>query len=282
MFENRNFGGSTYEVAIYRGNLFRMDHSHNTRPYSTADYKYFTTNSREASAGYSRTHQKLREWRPSRPLVLLHLLNKDTRTRFRNLLPVHEQENLNFSFPVANNVVGRRSEGEHVNRNYSVSAAVCRLFGEHGIDGYYIGATPELHSEIVLCQRALQEVGLQLVSEQTLSAPRVERAPRHARAMEVEEEEGAPAFSGFRGFNQLPPRTPPRAAAAPMNLFGAQGFQTPPRAAAVAQGFQTPPRGAAGAPINLFGAQGFQTPPRTLRRRQSRRLRRTNRKTRKH
>jgi hypothetical protein len=214
-FENRNLGGTTYQVAIYTGDIYRMDRSHNTRPYSSAEYKYFTTNSREASAGYSRTHQRLRQWRPSRPLVLLHLLNTDTRGQFRTLLTEQEQQNLNFSFPVVGNVVSRHSEGEFVSRNYSVSRALCRLFGNYGIDGYYIGATPQLHSEIVLCNQALRDIRLTLVSEQTLSAPRIERAPRRAEE----------------------PTTPPRV---PAPLLGAQGYQTPPRVPA--QGYQTPRR----------------------------------------
>jgi hypothetical protein len=263
-FEDRNIGGIIYKVALYNDLLYRMDREDDNRPLGTAVYKYFTTNENEAILGYSREYQILRRWRPRRTLVLLHLFNVDTRAAFRALLNEEEQANLNFAFPLQNNVVSRVSEEDSTNRDYRIADAVCRIFREHGLDGYYVGASSTLHSEVMLCQHTLQEGVLEYVDQKRIAPPAIKRT----RAQVVAENEAM----GFP-MPQLPiqpPRTPPRAAA---NMLGAHGYQTPPRAAA-AYGYQTPPRAAAAygyqtpprVAANMLGAQRYQTPKRSQRR----------------
>lgn len=180
-FEYRNVNGNSMQVAVYEGNLYRLDKSDDTRPYvgpyTTAEFKYFTTNKTEAISAYSRYYQKLRVWKTLRPLILLNLFDIETRQIFRNTLNETTQTYLNFSFPIQEGVVSRRSLEGHTEKNYGVTKSLCDLFAIHGIDGYYIPASPGLHSEVALCGNTLREDSLiEIHGERNLvSAPSLKR-----------------------------------------------------------------------------------------------------------
>ena len=110
--------------------------------------------------------------------------------------------NMNYSFPVKNARVTRKSNANATHHNYGVTRQVCALFADHGIDGYYIGASETFHSEIAICGRALREGVLTQISRETVASVNVKQqrkaAPktmsRFAMANDSENEEGTLLF----------------------------------------------------------------------------------------
>ncbi len=180
--QQRNLLGHTIQVVLYTGQLFRVDHEDApiyVRNVPEAPFKFFTTTEEEALAGYGNRGHILRRYAPAQPLVLVDMFHEPTRTAIRALMTNVEQGNLNFSFPVTNHGISRRSEADQTARNYSVAGAICRLFAEHGIHGYYIPRSAAFHSEVMLCGNSLRPAVLGFLGQRRVSTGSIKNAHKY-------------------------------------------------------------------------------------------------------
>jgi hypothetical protein len=170
--------GFEYSIYHYSDNLYRLDASNDDRPYSEAPYKFFTATEQEAISGYSNKYQMLRIYHPERTLVLLNMFDTATRAAIMDRVPNSVRTNIEGSFPYINGDVNRVSTEDEVQRNYNVIGALCNLFAESGIDGYYVPRSASLHSEIAICGRTLREGVLKMIKNRRVAPDPVVRRPR--------------------------------------------------------------------------------------------------------
>ena len=169
-------------VVIYSDPLYRVD-SRDTLPYSTAPFKFFTTTREEAIRGYDRRGQFLMVWQPTAPLILLNMGHYDTRMILYHMGDQTLKASLTHSFPVIEGRVGRVSDEERTEDDYNVIRAICDMFGQYGINGFYISATDTLHSEVAICQAAVGK--LERAGRNTIAPPNNTRKTRRRPRMDV-------------------------------------------------------------------------------------------------
>lgn len=156
-------------IGYYSQPLYRVDKESDNRTLAASEFKYFTTSAQEARTAYSRYGQILRTWTPTRPLILLHLLDPETRNAVSAMTNEAGKTALNFSYPRSQNGVGRRSEENHVQMDYTVARSVCNMLNKYAIDGFYIPATENFHSEIVLCAHSFPTI--QMIRQERIAPP---------------------------------------------------------------------------------------------------------------
>jgi len=170
------------KVREFSGELYRADSKTSVNGinaannYRNAPMKYFTLIKSETNTytRYGKPHVKTWVVSPERPLILIDIMNRQTRNSIRDAIG---EEALNIEFPVNNNgAVYRVSEENTKSMNDKALGSICDL-GKY--DGYIMNSQEarngvgSFHSEVGLCKHAFDK--LKLVESVRAAPPRVER-----------------------------------------------------------------------------------------------------------
>jgi hypothetical protein len=249
-------------IISYTGELFRADEDIGSTPigetavaHYPANYthQFFTLTNGETSSYRDKgvRHTKTWEVNQATPLLLLNILDADTRSWVLSELNSNNSRRaLHIAFPVRNNAVYRRSNSTTVNVDRNILNIMCGLTLPDGrqIDGYYMAQQKNLparfiqneysnipiskfHSEVGLCRRAFDKITLRHIKRTYV--------PHMNRRSKTRKQKN----------NNNRSRSPRRAATA-----SASTFHSPPRAAAASalslnnlnQRYDSPPRSTRG------------------------------------
>lgn len=171
-----DFQGRRFQVVHYDGDLWRADRAPRqvgslaSEDYVGAEIKYFTTDRAELSAYTFRGMPHAKQWRPSRPLVLINMFHAPTRQAVHDFFAgrgnAARVTALKTAFPVnSKGNVYRVSTEETMDQDDAFLSGLCGSLTF--ADGYYMpaqeareGGVGSFHSEIGLCQRALRVLTL--------------------------------------------------------------------------------------------------------------------------
>lgn len=161
-----------FKVIEYSGPLFRADILQQN-DYKNASIKFFTLTHKETSP-YSKNARYIKTWETDKPLILLDILDMNT---YKSLSAVIGQQALTNAFPIKNGKVNRFSNVKNngTNPDYEVLHEICKL---GFVDGYYMDATSNFHSEIGLCRRGLNKLTYIKYNISEYQPPRVTKAKR--------------------------------------------------------------------------------------------------------
>ncbi len=169
----------------HKNKLFRANNRNSTiknkasKAYPGAPMKYFTLNEGELSAytKYGKPYKKT--WRATDDLILIDILNKNTRHELAAQLP-EIAESLDIAFPIIGNKVMRRSNEDTQTHDDNVLSGICNIKSNSGAplyDGYYMKSIsgnnnePSFHSEVGLCAHALSKLELNSSKKNTIPPP---------------------------------------------------------------------------------------------------------------
>lgn len=180
--------GQQLNVVHFNGELWRADYTYMRTGvtartnYAGARYKYFTLSRDELSNYTRRGMVNIKCWRSRRPLVLVDIMDKSTRTSMIQLIG---SKNIDIAFPL--NDAGnpyRVSEEETAINDDAFLEQLCRL----GLDGYYMSrqeprnGVGAFHSEVGLCASTFDDLQLVYV-EKSQNAPALKLRNRTVRNM---------------------------------------------------------------------------------------------------
>jgi hypothetical protein len=138
--------------------------------YHQAPMKYFTLTSNETRAYTKYGKPYIKTWLPTEDLVLIDILHTPTR---RSLAEIIGSNSLNIAFPIKNNRTYRISTENTQVHDDQVLSRICgiQIDGMPIADGYYMervennNNVPAFHSEVGLCQAALNKLELSAESK---------------------------------------------------------------------------------------------------------------------
>ncbi len=187
-----SYKGFKLKIIRYSGDLYRADKLRNNT-YTSAAIKFFALTEKNTNS-YARNAKFIKHMKvisPSNPLILIDILDIPTR---KSLSAIIGSNALDMAFPIRNHnstiqpeytnnmnilnttmiinnnnsYVGRFSNSNEGNPDYDALNAICKL---GVVDGYYMNAVENFHSEVGLCARGLQKIQLVNVTTSSVYIP---------------------------------------------------------------------------------------------------------------